>query len=397
MLSKEEQLIQLLANHKAKLLLTKNEINGDLFGSLLAWGFFLKNFMAEPASSPACRQGRETESGNNPTLFIPRYKELKKIYPFLPEYESVIEDISGVRDFILSFNVKENDIKNVRWKKENQHLDIIITPENGSIDPRDFSFIPAKFRYDLLLILGTTDFGELGKTYERNSDLFFELPIVNLDIDPGNENYGQLNLVNPVPSSLAEFSADLMLKINEESVKNEVAQCLLTALVESTDNLKSSKVTPHTFEIASLLMERGGNHQQILSALYDTESLASLKLWGRLLERLKEEDNLIWSYIDKQELEKFELPDIMLRRFFVRLKNFIELSNKKLLVLWQDNEDKIQAFLYKVSKENEKDKGLMQKLGGELFNNEILQFALENKNQENFTDLVQKIKSELSA
>ena len=381
MLTKEEQLIQLFKNHKAKLLLTKNEINGDLFGSLLAWGFFLG----------------KSNGGTSPTLFIPRYSELKKIYPFLPEYETVIEEISGVRDFILSFNIKDNDIKNVRWRKENQHLDIVITPEKGSIDPRDFSFIPAKFRYDLLLILGTTDFGELGKTYEKNSDLFFELPIVNMDIDPGNENYGQLNLVNPVPSSLAEFSADLMLKINEEALRGEVAQCLLTALVESTDNLKSARVTPHTFEIASLLMERGGNHQEILSALYDTESLTSLKLWGKLLERLREEDNLVWSYIEKQEIQSFELPEIMLRRFFVRLKNFVELTHKKLLVLWQDSNFKAHAFLFKLDKENEKDTKLIGKLGGELFNNEILEFTLEAQNQDSFTDLAQKIKKEISS
>lgn len=381
MLTKEEQLTQLFRNHKSKLLLTKNEINGDLFGSLLAWGFFLGKF----------------NDGTLPTLYIPRYKELKKIYPFLPEYNPVIEDISGVRDFILSFNVKDNDIKNVRWRKENQHLDIVITPEKGSIDPRDFSFIPAKFRYDMLMVLGTTDFGELGKTYERNSDLFFELPIVNLDINPGNENFGQLNLVNPVPSSLAEFTTDIMLKISEESVKGEVAQCLLTALVESTDNLKSPKVTPHTFEIASLLMERGGNHQEILSALYDTESLTSLKLWGVLLERLKEENNLIWSYIERQELESYDLPEIMLRRFFVRLKNFIELSDKKLLVLWQDSNFNAKAFLYKLNKENDKDKKMMEKLGGELFNNEILEFSLEAGNHESFTDLARKIKSAISA
>jgi len=376
MLSKEEQLLQLFKSHKSKLLLTKNEINGDLFGTLLAWGFFLGKFNGD----------------SYPTLYLPRYKDLSKIYSFLPEYNYVIEEISGIRDFILSFNVKDNDIKNVRWKKENEHLDIIITPQKGSIDPRDFSFIPAKFRYDLLLILGTSDFGELGKTYENNSDLFFELPIINIDTNPGNENYGQLNLINPVPSSLAELSTDLMLKINPELVKDDVAQCLLTALVESTDNLKSSKVTPHTFDIAALLMERGGNHQQILSALYDTESLASLRLWGKLLERLNEEKELIWSYIDKSELRSFELPDIMLRRFFVRLKNFIELDNKKLLVLWQDGEDKTQCFLYKINREDEKDKLIMDKLGGELFNNDILHFSLDSKSYPKIEDITENIK-----
>jgi len=377
MLSKEEQLSQLFKNHKSKLLLTKNEINGDLFGSLLAWGFFLGKI----------------NGGSYPTLYLPRYKELKKIYAFLKEYDPVISEISGLRDFILSFDVKENDIRNVRWKKENGHLDIIITPQKGSINPRDFSFIPAKFSYDLLLILGTTDFGELGKTYENNSDLFFELPIINLDTSTGNENYGQLNIVNPVSSSIAELSADLMMRLNEEAVRDEVAQCLLTALVEATDNLKSSRVTPHTFDIAAFLMERGGNHQQILSALYDSESLSSLRLWGKLLERLKEGgDGLIWSYISRDELQSFEIPDIMLRRFFVRLKNFIDLGNKKLLVLWQGEENKTQAFLYKIDKENEKDRKIIDDLGGELFNNEILHV---NVGDESIERGFEKIKSSL--
>jgi len=367
MLSKDEQLNQLIKNHKCKLLLTKNEINGDLFGSLLAWGFFLGKLNDE----------------NLPTLYLPRYSELKKIYSFLPEYSSVVETISGVRDFILSFSVKENDIRNVRWKKENEHLDIIITPDKGSIDPRDFSFIPAKFSYDLLFVLGTADFSELGETYEKNSDLFFELPIINIDTNNGNENYGQLNIVNPVSSCLAELTADLMIKIDKDSVKDEVAQCLLTALVEATDNLKGAKVTPHTFDVAAFLMERGGNHQQILSALYDTETLASLKLWGKLLERLKEDDNLIWSYLTKDELEGYDFPNIMLRRFFVRLKNFIDLGSKKLLVLWQEKEDQSQAFLYKIDKENDKDLAVMEKLGSELYNNEILHLTFEDKNIDN--------------
>jgi|GEM_PF-1724868 len=384
MLSKEEQLIQLLKNHKSKLLLTKNEISGDLFGSLLAWGFFIKNLGDELV--PA-----ETRGNKFPTLYLPRYNELKKIYSFLPEYPSVIEEISGVRDFILSFNVKDNDIKNVRWKKENEHLDIIITPEKGSIDPRDFSFIPAKFSFDLLFVLGTADFSEMGKAYKQNSDLFFELPIVNIDTNTGNDNYGQLNIVNPVSSSLAELTVDLMMKINEEAIKGEVAQCLLTALVEATDNLKGSKVTPHTFDIAAFLMERGGNHQQILSALYDTESLDSLKLWGKMLERLKEEEHLIWSYISREELAAHELPDIMLRRFFVRLKNYIDQGDKKLLVLWQEEENKTQAFLYKIDKENDQDKKIMEELGGELFNNEILHCTVDNESISNSLDKIRTV------
>lgn len=378
MLNKEEQLSQLVKSHAQKILITKDEINGDLFGSLLAWGIFI---------------GKYTKK-DYPALYIPRYGKLKKIYNFLPEYPFVLSEISGVRDFILSFDTSYNDIENVRFEKKNGHLDIFITPQKGTINPKDFSFIPAKFSYDLLLTLGVSDFGDLGKAYEANSDLFFELPIINIDISQGNDNYGQLNIVNPMPSSLAEFSADLMLKIDESLVRDEIAKCLLTALVEATDNLKSSKVTPHTFDIAATLMERGGDHQEIITALYDTESLASLKLWGELLKRLKEGDRIIWSYLKKEDLFGFEAPEIMLRRFFIRLKNYISLSGKKLVVFWEeDQKEKNNVFLFKVNKDLEEDQILIGKTEGELINREILHFSLEK--EKSLEDFAEKIESML--
>ncbi len=388
MLSKEEQFSQFIKNHKSKLLLTKDEINGDLFGSLLAWGFFL---------------GR-LDGKNYPALFLPRYEELKKLYHFLPEYSRAISKISGVRDFILSFNTDNNDIKDVRWRKENGHLDIIITPDRGSVDPKDFSFLPAKFSYDLLFVLGATDFGSLGETYEKNSDLFFELPIINLDNDPGNENYAQLNLVDPVFNSVAELSADLMIKMNPEAVKGEVAECLLTALVEATDNFKSLKVTPKTFEIASFLMENGGDHQKIVNALYETESLYSLKLWGKMLQRLEEDDKFVWSYLTKEELESFDFPKMVVKRFFGRLKNYLDLGNRKLFLLWDEEVEKegektlqMNLFLFKMEKEKLESQKIMNNFGGELFNSEILFSTEPNPKNESYLSFAEKIKSTINS
>jgi len=374
MLSKEEQLSQLIKNHAQKILVTKNEINGDLFGSLLAWGLFIGKYTGK----------------DYPVLYLPRYEELKKIYAFLPEYPFILSEIGGVRDFILSFDTSYNDIDNVRWEKKNGHLDIFITPQKGVINPKDFSFIPAKFSYDLIMTLGVSDFGDLGNAYKENSDLFFELPIVNIDNNSGNDNYGQLNIVNPMPSSLAEFSADLMLKLDESLVRDEIAKCLLTALVEATDNLKSSKVTPHTFDVAATLMERGGNHQEIITALYDTESLASLKLWGELLKKLREKDKIIWSHLSREDLMGFEMPEVMLRRFFIRLKNYISLSGKKLVVLWEGKE-RMNVFVYKINKDLEEDRRIISETNGELVNGEILNFTLLKEEGKTFEEMASKI------
>ncbi len=383
MLSKEEQFSQFLRNHKNKLLLTKDEINGDLFGSLLAWGFFL---------------GR-LDDKKYPAIYLPRYEELKKLYHFLPEYSLILSKISGVRDFILSFNTENNDIKDVRWRKESGHLDIIITPDRGSIDPRDFSFLPAKFSYDLLFVLGVVDFNSLGETYEKNSDLFFELPIVNLDNNPANESYAQLNLVDPMFNSIAELSADLMIRINPKAVRGEVAQCLLTALIEATDNFKSLKVTPKTFEIASFLMENGGDHQKIVNALYETESLYSLKLWGKMLQRLEEDDNFVWSYLTEEELSCFDFPKIVVKRFFVRLKNYLDLGNRKLMLFWpektESEESKMNYFLFKIDRDREDERDLIKRLKGEFLNSEIALVSENDFDKNNFVQSAEKIKNKI--
>ncbi len=73
---------------------------------------------------------------------------------------------------MLAFNTKFNKITNVKTERVEDELRIFITPEKGSIDPRDFSFIPAKFKYDLVISVGCADKESIGKVYEENPDIF---------------------------------------------------------------------------------------------------------------------------------------------------------------------------------------------------------------------------------
>jgi len=129
---------------------------------------------------------------------------------FLKKPESIIKNFFGSRDFLLIFNTKKNKIISIDTQEKESEYIIKLTPEKGSIDPRDFSFIPANFKYDLMITLGVKSPESLGEIYVENNDLFFEVPKINIDHSSSNENYGQMNIIDLTASSCAEIITELL-------------------------------------------------------------------------------------------------------------------------------------------------------------------------------------------
>lgn len=126
---------------------------------------------------------------------------------FLLQPSNLTDSLSGSRDFKLIFETKKNKIVNVKTEEKDDQYIIHVTPEKGSIDPKDFSFVPAEFKFDMLIISESPSLDSLGNTYYNNTDLFFEVPKINIDYHAGNDNYGQINLVENTASSISEILA----------------------------------------------------------------------------------------------------------------------------------------------------------------------------------------------
>lgn len=267
------------------LILLPQNPDGDAIGS--AWGlyFFLKNRNIEASIAFSHDPGQ-----------LGRYS-------FLERPDHISTTITGARDFVLSFNTKYNKITDVRTERATDELRIYITPEKGSIDPRDFSFIPAKFKYDMAIVLASPDKESLGKLYEENPDVFYEVPIVNIDNHAGNDNFGQVNIVDMIGSSTAEIMADLMEKVDSQSIDEKVAECLLTGIIEKTNSFQKNNTTPKALHAAAMLMAKGADQQKIVRYLYKTQPLSMIKLWGRVMARLNWEDDLklVWAPVSVED------------------------------------------------------------------------------------------------
>lgn len=272
-----EQFKQFLDKSQEVLILIPENPSGDAVGSAWALYFFLQ------------------KKNIDPTIAFSNH--LAEKYAYLPKPEKILTEISGARTFVLSFNTKYNKITGMRTEEKDEKFNIYLTPEKGSLDPRDFSFILAKFRYDLIIVLDCPDLEKLGKLYEKNPDLFFEVPIVNIDHRAQNENFGQINLVDITASSCSEILVDVLEQTDPANIDKTIADSLLTGIISATDSFQKKNTTPKALATASALMDRGADQQTIVRWLYKTHPLHILKLWGRAMAKLSwdEKSKLVWT------------------------------------------------------------------------------------------------------
>ncbi len=339
-LTKEAQFLELLKPAEHPLIILPPLPSRDAMASGVALALFL------------------TTLGKKPTVAAERVEERRADLAFLSWPDTVLSAISGARDFVLSFNTEHNNIFDVRTERLNNELRIHLTPERGTIDPRDFSFILAKYKFDLVLTIDAPDKECLGKLYEDNPDIFYEVPIINIDHHSNNEQYGQLNLVDVTASSASEIAAHFIETVGKEFIDVAVAEALLAGIMSATDSFQRKNTTPKTLQLASTLMGYGADQQKIVKNLYKTQPLHILKLWGRIMGNIRSDDGLrfMWAPVTLEDLVESRSKSEDLPVVLDKIRNnyagatvfalfFKETQTTMRILLKAQQEDRLEHFL----------------------------------------------------
>lgn len=319
-LTPQEQFKKFLETSKEILILIPENPSGDAVGAAWALYYFLE------------------KKEITPTVAFSNHLNPK--YAFLGRPERLLTEISGARDFVLSFDTSRNKIIGLRQEQTDGHFNIYVTPEKGSVDPRDFSFILAKFKYDLVVVIDCPDLDKLGKLYTQNTDLFFEVPVVNIDHWSDNDNFGQINLVNVTASSASEIVLELFQNLDAAALDKNIATCLLTGLVSATDSFQKKNTTPKALSLAATLMDKGADQQEIIRWLYKTQPLHILKLWGQVMAKINwdEETQLVWSAVTVEDFVQSRSKPEDLRLIIEKLEeNYSE--GKIFMAVYNDTPD----------------------------------------------------------
>ncbi len=91
----------------------------------------------------------------------------------------------------------------------------------------------------------------------------------------------------------------------KEMIDEDVATLLLAGIITDTGSFQNSNTTPRAFAGASHLLDYGARQQEIIQHVYKTKNLSTLKLWGRVLSKIKTDDKykLVWSTISQKDLQ----------------------------------------------------------------------------------------------
>ncbi len=161
--------------------------------------------------------------------------------------------------------------------------------------PPTFHFLPSahRIRTDLQPKEGDAfvfvDCAEphLTEMHERFPELFDRTtyPSVQFDHHGSNSKFAQVNFVFADAASTCE----IVLAFADEAgwhVSSEAATCLLTGVYTDTGGLLHSNTTSRVYRTVARLLRCGARHQTIVKDVFRTAKPSTLRLWGRVLEKI---------------------------------------------------------------------------------------------------------------
>ena len=181
MLNLEEQINKQLQKANNILIVFNSDWEGDAIASSLALFLFLKKI------------NKNVDIAAAKNSFIAPEKNDKHLWQFLPSFQSITHTLVNLRKFIVSLNIKQASISQIKYSVEGEKLNFIIAPEKGWFKPEDVSSHFSGFKYDLIFCVDSPDLESLGSIYDNNVEFFHKTPIINIDHQADNEEYGQIN------------------------------------------------------------------------------------------------------------------------------------------------------------------------------------------------------------
>lgn len=125
---------------------------------------------------------------------------------------------------------------------------------------------------------------------------------LNLDHHVSNEGFAAINLVDPSAASSAELVFDLLGRMGGTPDLAE-ATALYTGIVTDTGRFQYPSTSPGTLRTAAALREAGVDHERVATSIYESSSLAYLHLLGVVLSRARVDQGLVWSWLDRADLQ----------------------------------------------------------------------------------------------
>lgn len=198
------------------------------------------------------------------------------IFPHLLPDGDTLGSAIGMYHLIKDFNktgyiVLDDDIPSNLLFLFEENKDIIISLKEAK-----------KMKYELIVIVDT---GETKLIGDRMSLMSSTVPTINIDHHITNQNFANLNIVEPEASSTGELIYKIIdyFKLELDAF---AAQGLYAAIVTDTGNFRYSNTRPYTFEVCKSLVEKGFDFNRLNVEIFQTKSFEKLWLLNKIFDTL---------------------------------------------------------------------------------------------------------------
>jgi nanoRNase/pAp phosphatase (c-di-AMP/oligoRNAs hydrolase) len=186
------------------------------------------------------------------------------------------------REVVLSIYRKKGEVKEVRWREEDEKIQFIITPEQGSFEFDNVDLQTTGTEIDLVITVGCESLESAGELYASNPDFFKEVRILNIDVNPKNGKFGTIHKIKQ-EDSLSRWVLNLA---EEEGLKltKEAAEALFKGIFWASEGFRRGVDLKNP--LAKLTLA-GGELSETISTMFDTLSVAELHYMGKLISNMQ--------------------------------------------------------------------------------------------------------------
>lgn len=293
-LTPAQQAQELLTRATSVLVVAGDQLSVDRLAAAVACGAFLQ------------RQGRVVD------MVVPGFAP--DVAPSFLDVTGVRAEVGAVNALHVRLDITKAPLGELLYDVKDGTLDITVVPKGHTWKPTDVQVEASAYRYDLIVALGAADRNALGALAREQADFLHDTPVINVDCSSANEYWGQVNLVDLNAVSVTELLFRFFEHWDRNAITAPLATALLAGMIEATKSFRTPNVTPKTLALASTLVARGAEREKIVTSLWRTRSVATLKLWGRALTRLEQDHEraLVWSVLTTTDfLESGAKPETL--------------------------------------------------------------------------------------
>lgn len=286
---------------------------------VLSPDFTLDSYLAATALAYAL-----TKKGKKSALFSDNLKAPS--FSFLATAMKLQNDLSNNEELIIKVDTKETKPGELRYEVKDDGLYVYLKSKQGLFSKSDVQVTGTDIQPDVIIVIGAKDYDQLGELYKNNSEVFAQAPLLVIDINPANEQFGLVNLVQVNFSSNCELVMVLLNSIDATITDSVLATYLLAGIISSTSGFTEYHTSPATMENAAKLMQAGADKQMIIKDFYKTKNLPTLQLWGRMLARVVDAgQGILYTTIQSSDFSKTNSnPDSLSDAF----KDLVEMASE---------------------------------------------------------------------